>query len=268
MEKDNNQVLTVRFIGPRLKKNGLPIYELGTAFVATQRIVNKAYLAHEERLEKGKYPEKDERERLSLQIGLHEKRSDFFAFIPILTDPVALEAIKKSIEFVISGLTSYAVRKVLDNVRGENDARKQIFIGSIHADLVNIVNRIDNVGGCESIEIGSPKYAPQKTIEFTRESRDYIRHVADEPFLGQIQTIKGSVFKLYPNIEMVEVRRPGGKKCKVFLSPADFDSIRYGQIRSPVIKATGRPRYRIGMQGRAFEEFEAHSVTLLEDEEG
>ena len=43
--KNERALLTIRFVGPELQTRGMPIYELGTAFVALQRIVNKAYLA-------------------------------------------------------------------------------------------------------------------------------------------------------------------------------------------------------------------------------
>lgn len=263
MQHPELQVLTIRFVGEQLKKQGLPIYELGLAFVAVQRIVNKAFLALEKRLDKGSFPNKREREILALQIACYEKRSDFFALTPLIFDPVNQEIVKKCIEFVLSGIISYAIGEVLDCIRGKSNEQKNIFIGSIHADVVNIVNRIENIGGCESIEIGSPAYAPQKKIEFTEKSKEYVRHLANEPFLGQIQTIKGSVFKLYPNMEMVEIHRSGGKKCKVFLDTKNFEEIRYGQVRSPVIEITGRPRYRMGMEGMGFDEFEGHSIKLI-----
>ncbi len=266
MQHPELQVLTIRFVGKQLKTHGLPISELGLAFVAIQRIINKAFLALEKRLDKRSFPDRREREILALQIACHEKRSDLFGLTPLILDPVNQELIKKCIEFVLAGLVSYAVGEVLESARGQSDDQKTIFIGSIHADVVNIVNRIENVGGCESIEIGSPAYAPQKKIEFTKKSKEYARHLANEPFLGQIQTIKGSVFKLYPNIEMVEIRRSGGKKCKVFLETKSFEEIRYGQVRSPVIEVTGRPRYRVGMEGKGFDEFEGHSIKIITED--
>lgn len=260
--KIENSILTVRFVGERLKNQGMPIFELGHAFISIQRIINKAYLAQNQRLAKGKYPERVAREQLFLQIGAHEKRSDFFGLIPILSDPVATQTISSAVSYVLDAVKSYAAEKVIEYVSKEKDENKQIYIGAIHAEMVNIVNRIDNVGGCESIQIGSPSLAPDTVIELTERSRDYIRHVADEPYLGQIQTIKGDVFKMYTNLEMVEIRRPGGKKCKVYLSTDDFDLVRLGQVRSPTIKVTGRPKYRIGQEGRFFDEFEGNSVEI------
>ena len=267
MATDEQSALTIRFAGPRLVTNGIPIYDLGVTFISLQRIIHKAYLATGNRLEKGKYPEKQEREQLSLQIGTHEKGSDLFGLIPVLTDSHAIDAIRKAVEFVIAGVTSYAVGKVLDNVSSEPYERKQIFIGSIQADIVNIVNRIDANGSCETIEIGSPRFASGQSARFDEQSRDYARNLDSHPFLGTVQTIKGAVFKLYPDMATVEMRRPGGRKCKVFLATEDFNTIRYRQKASPLIEVTDRPRYRIGMKERAFHEFEASSVKLLEEGE-
>ena len=143
-----------------------------------------------------------------------------------------------------------------------------MIIGAIHADTVNVVNRIGSVGGCERIDISSPAVRPGEIVTFDEKSRDYVRSLAASPYLGAVQTIEGDVFKLYPNMTMVEMRRPGGRKCKVFLSPKDFSLVRYGQSQNPRVRVTGRPRFRVGAIGRTFGEFEATSVVLLDHEDG
>ncbi len=261
----NEAVLSVRFVGDRLERHGMPIFGLGHVFISMQRLIYKAYLAQNKKLAKGKYPEKEAREMLSLQIGCHEKGSDFFGLTPVFSDPTAVAGIKCAIDFAFNGILSYAFARVLEEIRREPDKNKQIYIGSIQADVVNIINRLDNVGGFDSIEVGSPKYAHDKVAIFSEKSKSYIRGLAEEFFLGDIQTISGEVFKLYPNISMVEIRRVSAKKCKIFLSPEDFDSIRYKKIQSPNITVMGRPRYYIGMKRQAFADFEAYSVEFKTD---
>lgn len=262
---ENSSVLTVRFVGEELKTKGLPIYELGTVFISLQRLVHKAHLAAAARLEKGSTPTKEERKVLALQIHSHEKHSDFYAPVPFLTDPNTFYAVKNALDFVLHGIASYALERVLDVVTGEKDERKQIYIGAIHADVVNIVNRIENVGGCDSIEIGAPPLAPDAVVKFTKTTKAYTHLITDKVFLGAVQVIEGRAFKLYPNIAMVEIRRPGGRTCKAFLDEKNFESVRYGQIKSPYLRITGRPRYRIGMEGKSFDEFEATAVELFEN---
>jgi len=261
-------IFTIRFVGPELKVHGMPIYELGAAFIAIQRLFHKAHLSETEKLTKGKYPEKAVRKRLALQIGAHERRSDFFGLVPIVTDPSAREAISSAAEFVYDVIKSYAAKKVLDVLKTEKDESKQVYIGSVQADVVNIVNRIGNTGGCESIEIGAPHYAPQQVLELDSGIRDYVRMLGHEYFLGKSQELVGDVFKLYPNLGMVEVRRKSGKrKCKVFfLEEKDFERVRLSKNPSPRISVYGRPRYRLGAEGRAFTEFEGQALREVEDE--
>jgi len=260
-------LLTVRFIGPELNKRGMPISELGTAFIAIQRIFHKAHLAENETISKGRFPERAMRRKLALQIGAHEKGSDFFALTPILTDPTAIGAITTAGEFAFDVIKAYAAKKVVDLLKGENKDSKQFYIGNIQADVVNIVNRIDNIGGCDSIEIGSPRLAPQNILKFTAETRDYVRGLSTEHFLGKSQELVGDVFKLYPNIGMVEVRRPGGKKCKVFfLKDEHFERVRLSDNPSPRIRVFGRPRYRLGAEGRIFSEFEGRAIREIDGE--
>lgn len=245
----------------------MPIYELGTAFIAIQRIFHKAHLAESHVKSKGRFPERAMRRKLALQIGAHEKRSDFFALTPILTDPVAMKAITTAGEFVFDVVKAYAAKKVADLLRRENDEARQFYIGNVQADVVNIVNRIDNIGGCDSIEIGSPRLAPQNILKFNADTRDYVRGLSSEHFLGKTQELVGDVFKLYPNMGMVEVRRPGGKKCKIFfLDEKHFERVRLSENPSPRIRVLGRPRYRLGAEGRAFSEFEGHGIREIEDE--
>ena len=66
---------------------------------------------------------------------------------------------------------AYAAKKVVDLLKAEENESRQTYIGSIQADVVNIVNRIDNIGGCDSIEIGAPRYAPQEVLTFDAGTR-------------------------------------------------------------------------------------------------
>ncbi|MDF5575772.1 hypothetical protein P3717_23255 [Vibrio parahaemolyticus] len=68
-EKYENGLFTIRFIGDDLDKRGVSIYDLGESLIAFQRIINKAYLAQEDRLVKGAFPSSEERQHLALQIG-------------------------------------------------------------------------------------------------------------------------------------------------------------------------------------------------------
>lgn len=260
-------ILEVRFVGESLGLHGIPIYELGTAFVAIQRMVYKAHLVQQHRWERGLSPNRSEREMLALQIGARRQGSDWFDLLPIFSDPRTLTVVRQAVDYVIAGLTSYAVGTVLDTARSEPDEQR-LFVGAIHADTVNVVNRIGNVGGCESIQISSPALRPRDIVNFDASSRDYVRALEKSPFLGAVQTIEGDVVKLYPNDRIVEIRRRRGRKCKAFLQREGFDLVRYGQTRAGKVRITGRPRFRIGGETRAFSEFEGMTVVLLDEQGG
>ncbi len=207
-------ILEVRFIGESLVLHGIPIYELGTALVSIQRMVNKAHLVREHRWEHGSFPARDEREMLALQIGERRRGSDWFGLLPLLADPTTLSAIKRAVDYVMSGLTSYALGTVLDRARSESDESRRLSIGAIHAETVNIVNRIGNVGGCERIDISSPALGPREIVTFDADSRDYVRTLEKSPYLGAAQTIEGDVFKLDPSRGIVEIWTPKGRNAR------------------------------------------------------
>ncbi|MBL0311362.1 MAG: hypothetical protein IPP78_01345 [Holophagaceae bacterium] len=79
--KYDASLFTVRFVGEGLDIHGVSIYDFGTVLLSMQRIVHKAYLAINGRLEHGKFPRRDEREMLSLAIGERKHASDAFALI-------------------------------------------------------------------------------------------------------------------------------------------------------------------------------------------
>lgn len=257
----------MRFIGGQLDQRSVPIYELGQVFIAVQRLYHKAYLAENGQLEKGAFPNKGKRQNLALQVSVREKRSDFYGLAPFLADPIFQATFKSLTEHVLSGLLAYARQKLLELLKAEQETKKQLYIGSIHAEVVNIVDRIDGTSGCSSILIGSPTFHQGPPIQLDSRTRAYAHDVSGEYYLGQVQTMRGDVYKLYPNILMVEIRRrPGSKKCKLYFSEKDFDRVRYHQIRSPLVTVTGRPRFRIGTERHSFDEFEVTKIETIEDE--
>lgn len=265
-EKYENGILTIRFTGEDLSEHGVSIYDFASSLLAIQRIINKAHLAMEGKLRKGAFPDKKDREKLSLSIGERRRSSDAFSLIPLLTDPTTLEYAKKVADYVASGIVGYYVGDVIKRVSGENDENKQQFIGSIHADVVNIVNRIDAAGGVETIEIGAPFLGKPLLARFDESKKEYINGLSSEYYLGRNQTIKGNVYRLYPNSLIVTVRRSGGRKVNVFLKEADFDQIRYHTGVDPLVTFTGRPRYKFGIESQIITDFEASSIEI--DSEG
>jgi len=266
-EKFENGILSVRFIGENLNIHGASIYDLSHTLLSIQRLVHKAHLSMEERLTKGAFPNKEEREILSLQLGERRRQSDAFALIPLLTDPNVQEYLKKVAEYVFSGVVGYYTGDVLDRVHKEKDHNKQIYIGSIHTEVANIVNRIGATGEVEAISLGSPVLERETIASFNSDTKDYLNEIKDEYFLGTFQEIRGRAYKLYPASKIVAIRRAGGTTVSVFLSERDFDKIRYNREDNPMFAFRGRPRYQFGVETRAISEFEADEIEYLADED-
>lgn len=261
-----NGLFTIRFNGKDFDQRGVNIYDLGSALLAMQRIVNKAYLSQEGRLQKGAFPRKDERERLSLQIGERRRQSDAFALIPVLSDPAVQGHMKGLAQYVLSGIVGYYTGNILDRIHKEKDQDKKIFIGSLYTEVANIVNRIDASGSVDSISLGSPLLERKTVASFTSETKDYLNSIKDEYFLGDYQEIKGHPYKLYPDSRIVAIKRPGGNVVSVFLNNRNFSEIRYRRETKPEYIFKGRPKYQFGVETRMVTEFEADDIEHIEPE--
>jgi hypothetical protein len=259
-ESYENGLFTIRFIGEGLNTHGVGIYDLAQTLLAVQRIVHKAYLAQHDRLEKGAFPNREERERLALQIGERRRSSDAFALVPLLADPFVLEAMKKIADYVASGVVGYYVGDLLKRAKSKDDEHQRIFIGSIYGEVVNIANRVNAAGGVESISIGSPALGRETIASFTPKTKEYLGSLRGEIYLGRKMSVKGSVYKMYPSSRIVSIRRPAGKKVDIFLGEEDFDAIRYHPKENPYFIFHGRPRYQLGIETKEVTEFEADSI--------
>lgn len=259
-EAYENGIFTVRFIGQGLDKHGVSIYDLAQTLLAVQRIVHKAYLASNERLEKGAFPRKEEREQLALQLGERRRASDAFALVPLLADPTVQNLLKQVADYVFSGIVGYYVGDVLKRARAEEDGDKQVFIGSIYAEVVNIANRVNASGGVEAISIGAPAIGHETIAAFTPQTKEYLGSLRGEVYLGRRMKIKGKVYKMYPSSKIVAIKRAGGKNVDIFLNEVDFDSIRYHPETNPCFLFHGRPRYKLGIETKEVSEFEADKI--------
>ncbi len=265
-ERYENSLFTLRFIGEDFNKRGVNIYDLGNSLLAIQRIVHKAYLSQEGRLQKGAFPKKEERELLSLQVGERKRRSDAFALVPVLTDPAVQESMKELAKYVFSGIVGYYTGSVLDRLHKEQNQDKRIFISSLYTEVANIVNRIDASGSVDAISLGSPALERETIAAFDSDTKEYLSTLKDEYFLGNYQEIKGFVYKLYPSSRIVAIKRAGGNTVSIFLNRDDFDEIRYRRETKPQYIFRGHPKYQFGVETRTVTEFEADEVEYVPEE--
>jgi hypothetical protein len=259
-------ILWLRFIGEELNVKALPIYELGTVLIAFQRIINKAYLFEKQSLSKGAKLSPVERQNYALQIGAHLKSSDEYGFISFVTDPVVVDHIKTLVVDGLVALGAYALGKAVSK-SDKKPPPNQYFIGSIYNEVTIINDRIENIGGVDSIEIRGGEGIEVNPVSFTTETQSYVRQLLNETYLGEIQELEGTITKLYPNRLIAEIKIEPNYYTKVFLNDPDFDVVRYKTRAGDVIKFMGHPIYRLGQKTTKIREFEALSIEDIRNEE-
>lgn len=257
-------LLWLRFIGDDLDIKSLPIYELGTVLIAFQQIVNKAYLFEQQSLTKGAKVSPPERQKCALQINAHRKSSDEYGFITFITDPVVVDHVKTLVVNAIVALGAYTLSKAVS--KKEKPPANQYFIGSIYNQVTVISDRIENIGGVDRIEIRGGKGVEVAPVSFTAETQSYVRQLENETYHGEIQEIKGTITKLYPNRLIAEIKIAPAYYTKVLLNKSDFDIVRYKTKMGDIIKFTGRPIYRLGQKTSKIREFDAISIIEINNE--
>ena len=258
-------ILWLKFIGEDLNIKSLPIYELGTVLIALQRILHKAYLFEKNSLSKGTKLNPMERKNCALQIGTHNKSSDEYGLISFITDPVVINHIKTLIVDGIVALGAYALGKMVS--KKENPPANQYLIGSIYNEVTVINDRIGNVGGVEKIVLRGGEGIDIKPVVFTHETQSYVRQLAHEIYLGEMQDIEGTITKLYPNRLIAEIKIAPNYYIKVHLNDADFDTVRYNTRAGDVITFSGRPICRLGQKTTKIREFKAVSIVEIRNQE-
>lgn len=261
----NSLLFYVDFKGEELNRHGAGIYDLGTALLSMQRMVHKAHLAYENRLIKKAYPRKGAIKDLALQLGGRYKGSDIYGLVPIITSPANIDHLKLLAGMVMKALVPYYTKKVIDSFSKEPDQKQQALIGSIHAEVVNVVGRVDTQAGLETLSIGSPVISSSNRVIFDSGTRDYLNEISDERLLGAEQEIFARPYKLYPNSDIVGVRLLGKGTCSIYLSPENFEKIRYDRERNAVWCFVGRPRYGLGATFDQITEFEAREIKKVRE---
>lgn len=276
--RDN--LLSIRFIGNELETKAVPIYELGQVLISIQRIVNKAYLFREGRLELDSQLSDDEQRLVSLQIASRFKKSDGYGLIPFFTDPATIEIVKTVLTEGIKVLGTYALAKVelkkeqkkkeieLGQKREaesqtpsqQDNKPSQIFVSAVYNDIKVLTERFDNRGDITNIELALVNSdLPPVTIGL--ETKEYVKYLENQPVLGETQDISGIIERLDQFRLIAEVRLSAKRIIKVHLEPDFFETARYKVGKNQTVTFTGRPIMKLGARSK-FKEFEAYKITL------
>jgi len=256
----DESLLKVKFEGPGLGIHGVPIYELGTTLIAIQRMVHKAYLVDQELETKRLFLSRKERDRLALQLGGRKSASDGYGIVPLLTSGAGQNAVGGFIAWIMSCLTAYALRRVF---RRDGDKDKQhIFNVIVFNQLSELAGRIRN-DGVEVIQIATSLPNAPQPVRLDKEFKKYVGELKGQMAYGEMQEIQGKVVDLIPGENAVKITREAETTIKVLLTVADFEEIRYTSIKNPIVRFTGEPMYRLGVETYNYEAFNAHSMVIL-----
>lgn len=215
--------LSVRFEGPGLKIDGLPIGELGEALIAIQRLVYKAYLIQN----RGEFVHTAitdaERQKYALQIARRKHGSEFILLNWLqqtLNDPLVQEKLASLLSMLGGAALTYMENKVRDKLkrarlgRAKDDADELAL--RMYPEIQEIVKHIGNPmvekqprkkAGDRKIVQRKPKprvdsisisiAGVKRPIVFDETVKAHVRSMEDSIKYGKEVTITGSVDKAH-----------------------------------------------------------------------
>ena len=258
--QNRNDYIKLRFVGDILDTESLPIYELGSTFIGIQRIFHKAYLFEQKKLERGARLQPDERRKVALQVAGREKRSDAWVLSPFLTDPSFGPVFQALIALGIAGLARYVAKSVMS--RSEPKDQQSIFVAAIYNDVVQLTDRIDNIGGVECIEI-STTLNTKKPLTIDSGIRDYVRSIGNEVIWGTLREIDGIVTRLHPQINCIDLRINQNRFVEAWLSAPDFHRLRTARnLESRIVRLSGYPLFKLGQETNNFRKFRVKKMII------
>jgi hypothetical protein len=258
---DESSLLRLRFTGEVFQRRSVPIYELGISLVSVQRIINKAYLSERGRLKKGARLEEENRQRIALQIGSRERRSDGYVLTAFFSDPFVQPILQQVIASAITATAAYVLYKVHEWRRTPKETSQTLSI-AIYDEVQQLADRVDGIGKADTLEIAPGGNVNAPSLIFNGKTKRYVRDLKREPVLGPITTIRGPITRLYPRRWMVEAVIKD-RRVKIWLEGSNFNALRYRAAIDTIVDFTGHPLYRLGSKDIEFTEFRAEKIELV-----
>lgn len=257
-----SDIFSVKFNGESLKERGVPIYDLGVSLIAIQRIVNKAYLVHEGQLSRNRLPHFAERQRVALQIRERRRGSDIYDLSAFLSDPGVQSFISQLTSTVVGGLMSYLLLRRLQQEKGGPPVHYTVAIFNQISDLSQ---RVQGIGGIETIEISSPSIAAKPLVIDTG-AKNFLSSIKGQEIEGPIRGLTGRVTSLDATSLTAKIT-DGQSAIEIILTDRHYDAIRKAPNRRPWLELTGKPVYRLGVEKMEFERFRVATLNITKEEE-
>jgi hypothetical protein len=253
-------ILWIKFEGEALRTRSLPIYELGSSLIAIQRIIHKAALFSEGKLEKDFHLPTRRREELALQISNHEKGSDLWGLTPFLTDPALGPIFQQIIAGALIALAAYVGQKI---GKKNETHQNQILIVNIFPDVKRLTDRIGNIGGVERIEFSGQQGKGGQGLIIDSRTQEYVREIEYQLVPGNKIIVSGVVTRLLPQSFQLDISDAPGHYIRVEMDGEQFEKIRrLPTLMEREIKFEGIPMYRLGETAGGIHTFRAHRIIL------
>lgn len=260
-----SSLLQLRFEGPNLTRHAVPIYELGVSLIALQRMIHKARMVDTRQENKRAFLSYTERMELAMQLAGRKKASDGYGLEPFLTNPTTAAVLGTYVGWIMIALSKYAMRKIGRQREAAAD-KEHVFSVFIFNQLLELGGRIDNIGGIKSIQIASTLPGFRKPVTIDSEFKDYVNGLKDDVAYGPLRELIGRVAELVPAEDAVKITQEPKGIIKVLLSAGQFNEIRYSGVKNPLIRLTGEPMYRLGVETYHPEAFSAHTLEIINEE--
>ncbi|GAB5562656.1 MAG: hypothetical protein SynsKO_43030 [Synoicihabitans sp.] len=258
----DESLVKLRFVGEKLDQKAIPIYELGTALVALQRLIHKAHLSRLDRLSESNYPSKKERINLALQLGARRRLSDAYGLVPVNAEEGNFDYISELADFAIKNIAAYESVADFDYFQRIADNRK-LYIINIYNQISALSDRIGNVGGIESIEISGHLSGDARAVYITSETRDLVKTVKGRLMKGPLTQLLGEVVDFNPVGNIVRLLVDSQNRVMaVRMTLDDFSRVRYSRQRRPRLRVEGWPLHKMGVESLKYESFEARIVDI------
>lgn len=256
----HSDLLSIKFEGDALATRSLPIYELASSLIAVQRIIHKAALFSDGKLDKGVHLPTRRREELALQIISHRKSSDLWGLAPYLTDPALGPVFQGLMVACLSALGAYIGKKI---GKEKDIPKNQVLIVNIFPEIKQLTDRVGNIGGVDRIEFVGPHDTAGKGLVIDANTQEYVRELEYQLISGKKTIISGVVTRLWPQSCRLIIEDVPGHYIQVRMAEKLFEKIR----RSPVLmehefRFEGIPLYKLGDSTGGAHEFHADRVIL------
>lgn len=249
------ELLTLRFDGQGVASRSMPIYELASSLIAVQRIIHKAALFSEGNLERGVRLPTQRRRELALQIYAHREGSDVWGLAPYLTNPAIGPIFQQLIAIGVTALSAYVWKRIRSDSK---TPANQALVVNIFPEVKQLVDRIDNIGGVERIELLGPQQNSVQPLVIDGSTQEYVRELEYQLVPGSRRKISGVVTKILPQSFRLDIEDAPGHYIQVVLDPERFEKLRrLSSLTDREIEFEGIPYYRLGETRGGIKQFHA-----------